>query len=157
MDSEKIENSSSNYQIMKNFVKILHFGGGVIIFIGLLLILYPSFQTDLIISSALIISGCYMQLRFKRSVWSCTAFERLENRILKKMLPVGIRRQTDLGGKKLLSTLIGFSGVAIFAIGLYHPFIVYFSYREVWGCIFLMLGILLLTKFISKINQNEIV
>jgi hypothetical protein len=162
MYSKKIENFSSDYQMSKNFAKILHLGGGFFIFIGFLLILYPYFQTDLIFSSTLIILGTYIQLIFKRSDPTGSACERFFNRIFERIMPVGIRPQIDLGGKKTLSTLINFGGLAIFSIGMYFTFVLYFSYKVGWGCAFLMLGIILITKFTSKkfhktaiINMND--
>ena len=122
--------------------------------IGLFLLLYPDLRLNMALASALIIVGSFVQARYKRfDIYGSTYARWLEEQI-QKILPAKMNPADDLGGRRILATILNLLGIPLVVLGFYLAVFPLFSLRAGIAVILLMLGIFLQVKFKAYIGDN---
>jgi len=134
---------------------ILNATGCFLIIAGILLLFYPALSFNSAMGSGLVMGGSFLQSKFKRfDVYGRTYGRWLEEKT-QQIIPAVTNSGTDLGGKKLLSTILNLSGIPILVLGFYLTSLPAFSFRYAIGDLLLMAGVILQVRYKAFIGSNS--
>jgi len=139
----------------KRLATVLNLTGCILIVVGICLLFYPTLSFNSAMGSALVIGGSFLQSKFKRyDIYGRTYGKWLEEKI-QQVIPAETNSTTDLGGRRLFSTILNLLGIPILVFGFYLTTLPAFSFRYGLGDIFLMLGVILQVKYTAFIGSNS--
>ncbi len=133
---------------------LINFIGLISTIIALFLLLYPNLRINMVVSSASIILGSFMQARYKRFDHYGSTYARWLEEQIQKIMPAKMNPPIDLGGKRNLATILNILGIPLVLLGLYLSFVPLFSLRVGIGDILLMLGVILQVKFSAYLGDH---
>ena len=139
----------------KNLSTILNFLGFVFVGFGLIVLLISEPTARIGMAAVMLVSGSFLLSRFKRfDIWARTYGKWFEEKTDK--LFRGTRRPfSDLGGRKVPSTILSLFGILILSQGIYITMTPVFTLLLPTAGIVLSIGVYLQVRFPAYIGDGK--